>query len=76
MTKNCKITHAITKDSYPSMPHLASNFKIGDTLNIHKIYYRNGEDHIKGTVNGILVEVPVMWTNWNQKVDNILNSIK
>ncbi len=64
--KTCKVTHAITKDSYPTMPHLATVYQVGDTVNVIKTSFYNGEGHVKGYLNDTktIVEVPDMWTDY------------
>ena len=63
--KTCAVTHAITKDSYPTMPHLATRYQIGDTITVKKEYFYNGECHIKGYLNNTneIVDLPTVWTN-------------
>jgi len=63
--KTCLVTHAITKDSYPTMPHLASPFKVGDKITVKKIRFRNGEHQVCGYLNdtSVVVELSIMWTN-------------
>lgn len=71
MAKTCKITHAITEDSYPglspeTLKSIISDFKIGDTVNVKKVSFWNGGHHVRGYLNGTskMIELPLMWTNY------------
>ena len=61
--KTCKVTHAIKQSDYPDIPTLWSKYKVGDTVTVKRVYWRNGEHHIIGKVNDVSIEIPVVWTD-------------